>query len=73
MIKKIKIITEMGKNCFVAVGIKSKRNKQTQGQGVQLQTTIANTVSACLWQIATNILSKYSVNQNKITYNFLHL
>lgn len=48
----------MGKNYFVAVGIKSKGNKNNLGLGVQLQTTTANTVSASLWQIATNTLSK---------------
>lgn len=48
--------------------------KQQSGQGVQLQTKIANTVFASLRQITTiNTLSKYSVDQNKITYIFLHL
>ncbi len=60
---------------FTAVAEKSKRKEQ--GQSVQLQTKIANTVYTVLAsfrQITTiNTLSKYSVDQNTITYIFLHL
>lgn len=48
--------------------------EQKSGQGVQLQTKIANTVFARLRHITSrNTLSKYSVNHKKITYVFLHL